>query len=553
MSRPERVDEWKAGCLPLVISVCGHRTVPESDVPALEHAVRDVLRALREAFPHTPLVVLSSLAEGADRLVARIALQDGAHVVAVLPVPADEYAREFPLPASRDEFHFLWEHAAARHVVPAVDANPSHRYVAVARHLTQRAHVLLALWDGEASRGPGGTATLVHAFRTGTLPPDPAAVDGVPGEQWGLLAWIRTPRGATAAASSVCVWEEVLDGTSQRITGPSACRDARARDVAALNACLANRSAPQVAPGDDILTVRMRAASALADALTRQRTLVHAAVTAALILAVGVFSAWHLLWTPAMWLLPVYAGVIAAALAGEVWVRRRSFEARVWLTRSVSEALRVQTAWCRAGVVNVAADCYPLFAARDIRALRCAVRGAAAECGGDCPGANMEALRAVRESWVAEQADYYGSRAACYQREHRRHDRLWQAMLAVHVLSVAALYWAMTDGPWAAAHSGTHGGVPPYHWGILLIILPLACITLMRQSYLRHGRVAEWRRYRGAADLFARADAALVAALEAEDAARARALIRELGREALAEHAEWLMLHLDRPLEVEPA
>ena len=58
--------------LPLVIGVTGHRDLCQQDVAALEDAVRNCLRELRGICPNTPFVLLSPLAEGADRLVARV-------------------------------------------------------------------------------------------------------------------------------------------------------------------------------------------------------------------------------------------------------------------------------------------------------------------------------------------------------------------------------------------------------------------------------------------------------------------------------------------------
>ena len=81
--------------LPLVIGVTGHRDLRVQDIPELEAAVRNVLAELHAMCPKTPLVLLSPLAEGADRLVARVALADGATLVAPLPLARAEYEKDF--------------------------------------------------------------------------------------------------------------------------------------------------------------------------------------------------------------------------------------------------------------------------------------------------------------------------------------------------------------------------------------------------------------------------------------------------------------------------
>src|SRR5437773_400418 len=60
--------------LPLVIGITGHRDLRGEDRAALEQQVRGIFMDLRNRYPATPLYLLSPLAEGADRLVARVAL-----------------------------------------------------------------------------------------------------------------------------------------------------------------------------------------------------------------------------------------------------------------------------------------------------------------------------------------------------------------------------------------------------------------------------------------------------------------------------------------------
>ena len=50
--------------------------------------------------------------------------------------------------------------------------------------------------------------------------------------------------------------------------------------------------------------------------------------------------------------------------------------------------------------------------------------------------------------------------------------------------------------------------------------------------------------------VFAAADTALTAAIDEGNDARGRALVQELGIEALAENADWVLLHRDRPVTV---
>jgi hypothetical protein len=50
--------------LPLVVGVTGHRDMQSEDVPTLEGTVRRAFEGIRRRCPDTPIILLSSLAEG---------------------------------------------------------------------------------------------------------------------------------------------------------------------------------------------------------------------------------------------------------------------------------------------------------------------------------------------------------------------------------------------------------------------------------------------------------------------------------------------------------
>src|SRR3954451_24587248 len=93
-------DSREAG-IPLIVGVTGHRDPRPEQCDALTARVREVLTDLRRRCPSTRIVVLSGLAEGADHLVARVALELQLELVAVLPMPRTAYEDDFPDAASR--------------------------------------------------------------------------------------------------------------------------------------------------------------------------------------------------------------------------------------------------------------------------------------------------------------------------------------------------------------------------------------------------------------------------------------------------------------------
>lgn len=161
----------------LRVGVTGHRLLADPD--AVAAAVDGVLDRLAAA-PDTRLVAVSSLAEGADRIVAdRVLARPGSALEVVLPLPADDYVADFAEGSSRADFARLLEAAARVEVVPADDADPSRTaaYARAGTAMLRACDVLLALWDGEASRGRGGTAEVVAEARTAGIPVEVVSVE----------------------------------------------------------------------------------------------------------------------------------------------------------------------------------------------------------------------------------------------------------------------------------------------------------------------------------------------------------------------------------------
>jgi hypothetical protein len=139
--------------------VTGHRFLAEEG--KLRAAVREALRRLQAVYSGRPLQVLSPLAEGADRLVAREVLRvPGATLVAPLPLPVDDYRQDFTAPASKAAFARLLQRAAQVLILPTTETR-NEAYEQVGRYVADHSDALIALWDGRGAQGQGGTADVV--------------------------------------------------------------------------------------------------------------------------------------------------------------------------------------------------------------------------------------------------------------------------------------------------------------------------------------------------------------------------------------------------------
>jgi hypothetical protein len=158
------------GAIPfrLRVGVTGHRVL--DDPIGLAARVGQTLQRVRELAPASPstpvhLVVISPLAEGADRLVAEAALDDErASLEVPLPLPVDEYIQDFSSDTSKQEFSKLLDEAGVITILPPADSRDA-AYEQVGYYVVDRCDVLIALWDGNPARGYGGTADIVARAR----------------------------------------------------------------------------------------------------------------------------------------------------------------------------------------------------------------------------------------------------------------------------------------------------------------------------------------------------------------------------------------------------
>jgi hypothetical protein len=155
----------------LRIGVTGHRTI--DDPTAVTRAIgRAITLAKARVAPADPMrvEVVSALAEGADRLVAHVLLEEpGATLTVVLPFARDDYLADFVTPESKAEFLELLGSAAHVRVAPPSESREE-GYELAGRLIVDASDVMIAVWDGEPSRGRGGTAEIVDYARETAVP-----------------------------------------------------------------------------------------------------------------------------------------------------------------------------------------------------------------------------------------------------------------------------------------------------------------------------------------------------------------------------------------------
>jgi hypothetical protein len=179
--------------LNLSVGITGHRPpILDDDAEAmvrpwlrqvlvgLAHATAQLRNAYPGLFDEAAFVprFVSPLAEGADQVAAKVALESGYRLQAVLPLPREDYSNDFEA-LGLARFQELLDQADCVLELPSQAAGRHESYTLAGRATIAHCDILIALWDGAPARGAGGTAEIVSlALRRGvpvihlTMQPD---------------------------------------------------------------------------------------------------------------------------------------------------------------------------------------------------------------------------------------------------------------------------------------------------------------------------------------------------------------------------------------------
>ncbi len=170
--------------LTLRVGVTGHRPnrlSPEAP-QALAAAVRRLLAGFQDSlsavlvshkdcFSAEPprLIVVSSLAEGTDRVVAEVAREMGLELFCPLPFARDEYEKDFDAPASRQSYRRLLGEASVFEL-DGSRADADQAYEGAGLFMLRQSDVVIAVWNGKVGSGRGGTRDIVQAAVDAGIP-----------------------------------------------------------------------------------------------------------------------------------------------------------------------------------------------------------------------------------------------------------------------------------------------------------------------------------------------------------------------------------------------
>jgi hypothetical protein len=560
------------GPLPIVVGVTGHRDLRSQDVPLLEERVRGIFQELQSRYPSTPIVALSPLAEGADRLCARVALGCGVRLVVPLPFPRSIYELDFTTAESREEFASLFDRATNVIEIPAPEgvtdedlrqSGPArdYQYGAVGAYVVLNSQTLIALWDGNQPQLSNGTGDVVE-FNLNGIPeefdPNRNPLDVVSCDPVYHIVTPRisntTPAGEPFSLNMLFPSEFVDDREAERelhyvyertqgfnrdaVRLASRLKSAREQS----KSYVIDSGEIEGSTGLNEAVELFAIADSMAEYFSRRTRISLNVLFGAVTVAAIVFDFYMHLFEHFWVMLLIYLVLLTGTYGLVLHSRRQEYHSRYLDYRAIAEGLRVQLFWKLAGIRQSAADFYLHKQRSELDWVRYAIRQwdlANVQSDSHEQHAQADGLRIVQKNWVDDQFAYF-SRAS--KREERKLKRAeWLAALLV----IVGIGLALVQVTFLAfIHD------EPVH--LLLVSIALAPILaglvlgyVEKRAFGNHAK-----QYERMSVLFSNARRQLMRLLDAGEIMRAQSVVEELGKEALMENGDWVLLHRDRPIEV---
>jgi hypothetical protein len=271
----------------------------------------------------------------------------------------------------------------------------------------------------------------------------------------------------------------------------------------------------------------------------------------------GAYAHLHLEGRARMAALLLYLAVLAGGTIYYLWwVKRGKWQDRFQDYRALAEAMRVQVFWALAAAPRAVSDHYLRLQRDELGWIQYALRGPALWAAALALHLPSPERRMINECWIENQRDYFlggpgkPGKADQNRKAHRELElatKQWFVLGAVSSLALLLVELA------CILTEGHQRHVPDLELprDILLFLIPTA--LTIAASFVVYGRSrgyeAQGQSYQTMGQLFDHAKVQAEAdTVNDKDYGR---LMFDLGREALAENAAWLLDHRRRPIEHE--
>lgn len=561
---------------PLIVGVAGHRDLREEDIEVLADKIKSVLKEIQELNPLAPMILLSPLAEGADRLAAKTALELGAQLIVPLPMPKELYETNFTTPESRLEFEELLGKSSRTFEIPLAEGNTlenirdngEHRdkqYTANEIFIARYSQILITLWDGVSNPKTDGTSEIIKYRLEGIPELEGHTQNYLDLLDKGPVYHILTPRSSNpepdgehfsigkiypdidGRENSTSAYEKIfarikIYNNDLRKIAPSL-----QQEVMRSKSCLMSKETEPILPQScKSILEYYGIADALAIFFQRRRFasmmgIFYSVVIAFLFLHVYI----EFLHTPAV--LALYPITLVITFIIFYVAQNFEFQDKHLEYRALAEGLRVMLFWRLADIRLDVSDYYLKKHFTELEWIRGVLRSVYiqnldTETENSTPQDQLKNnLKTAFKNWVENQSLYF-------RKSTRRDDKKVQQLERMSDI----LFWF---GVGIAVMTVIfHHRIEEFkllHSSIVFLMIMVISFAAAIKGYAEKMVLSEQvKQYERMSDLFGRASKKLKELLQFNDLQQARQLSFELGKAALEENGDWVILHRAKPLEV---
>ncbi|MBN2480515.1 MAG: HAMP domain-containing histidine kinase [Bacteroidales bacterium] len=564
----------KTAFIPLYLGISGHHDICNADKPQLKQMIKDIIEEKKVQYPDTPVIMLTPLAEGADRLAAFASLECGISFIAPLPMPVDEYRKDFTTSESLHEFNELLDKADSWFELPLphgtrteeLQQNKEKRdeqYYQNGLFIARQSQLLIALWDGIDNEKQGGTAHIVKLRKTGLPSSHPQLQQRLQNLQSGPICHILTPRKDSPKPAGafkkklICSDyrgsdENALVEMDQQLLGHV---DAYNRDVQMLAPKLKEKirqSEENLVHDQSILTSspelqRIAQYHAITDSLaTHFKHKRFIALIILLVLAVVAFI--FFLIQLEFWQKPVILLLYPLIMGlGTLWFlnsNRKRYRKKHDDYRALSEAFRIQyflsIAQRRINVSEYYLQKYKSELEWRIYALRAAMLKCSTE---GIKGAvntvesNLSDCNYIKDYWVSDQHEYFRRSSLKYKHLHKMLRYSGNILFFASLGAALFLFFISLRADHILTFMNNHEDVAHS----VLVVCSLGFLVVSGAVHGYNEKMAfsrQSRTFEQMCQLFRMAGEKLRIAIESDNRSEAVEIIRELAQESLMENLE---------------
>jgi len=531
----------------LILGITGHRDIPQEDVDKLKEKIKEIFNELKGKYPHTPLLLLTPLAEGADRIAAKAAIEEGIDYAVVLPFPEEEYVKDFP--ETMDEYYDLRDkekHKNLKGIFPLKDkmdddakkygSERDKLYENVGAYIARHSQILIALWDGKEGK-KGGTSEIVK-FKLKGLPdeyhphgdkldkPDTGPV---------YVIYTRRKKSNSEDLKYLKLEKKYPEDTNEEYFDEIFKRfDEFNRDSGKLNSKKIEQLRNELAGDASYKEKFVSHIYANADTLAIKYKIRWKIITACLI-CLAVFTTFFFIYyslTNNKYFLLIYGILfILVAILFKFLNIFHGFHQKYVDYRGLAEGLRILFFMRLAGIHENVEDYYLKKHRINFRWGREIIRSANIFDPQPEPD-----FQTIREYWIKPENDYYKKSADENNRKLKIYKKLSLTFfsLSILIIIIAILLIFLNIGD---------------HFIILIALMTIfPAVSGAFETYIRRNAFTyNSKQYAIMKDIFERAENKLceLGISNEENIKEKQSVIRELMKEAVRENADWMLMHIE--------